>query len=109
MPKHKHTASQSAHTHSKGTMDIKGRLTGVEAINGSGISGNGAFSVSKSNRNGNGGGPDYGYTVNFKASNSWSGVTTSARPSISIGYSGSGTPFNIEPSYITLHLWRRLS
>ena len=45
--------------------------------------------------------------IDFKASRNWTGSTSSASP-----YTqslGSGTALNIQPSYITLKFWKRLT
>lgn len=55
--------------------------------------------------NGSGGG---GYnTAKFKASRTWSGESSSASPYTET--LGSGTALSIQPVYITLKFWKRLS
>lgn len=45
----------------------------------------------------------------FQASRSWSGSSSSAQPSVSIGATGSGSAFSILSSYYTVHMWLRLT
>lgn len=44
---------------------------------------------------------------NFTASNSWTGMSTSAAPYTQ--NMGSGTAFNNMPPYIAVNIWKRLS
>ena len=92
--------------HSRGTMNITGNVA-IEL--GKHISG-GAFYIDQINSiNNNSGAPD-GSTddmLNFDASRTWSGSTSSASP-----YTqnlGSGTAITLNPSYITIRTWKRLS
>lgn len=91
----------------KGTQEITGDIQGLAhgAITGAGASG--AFSQYSSEGVGNavGGGSLNGFS--FKASRTWSGVSTPASP-----YTenlGEGTPLTINPTHITLKAWKRLS
>ena len=117
MPAHNHsasTANNGAHTHSRGTMEITGSITSndhtgtfKEALTLSdSISSSGALSVANSvtvtgydvSQNDNG-----AYrTINFKASNGWSGATSSAgthNHTVTVGNSGSGTAMSlVQPS-----------
>lgn len=90
----------------RGTMNITGNVA-IEL--GKHISG-GAFYIDQINStNNNSGAPD-GSTddmLNFDASRTWSGSTSSASP-----YTqnlGSGTAITLNPSYITIRTWKRLS
>jgi hypothetical protein len=84
-------------------MDITGTTSGF------GYQGeiNGAFSIGKNKQVFNSG-SNYGYTLhNFNASKAWTGATSNASPYTEV--LGNGTPLAIEPSYITLKFWKRLS
>lgn len=91
----------------KGTQEITGDIQGLAhgAITGAGASG--AFSQYSSEGVGNavGGGSLNGFS--FKASRTWSGISTSASPYTS--NLGSGTPLTINPVHITLKAWKRTS
>ncbi len=87
----------------KGTQEI----TGSFGYSGFGLFdyANGAFYKSGSGTSFSSTG--YGYNIGFKASNSWTGMSTSATP-----YTqnlGSGTAISINPTYITIRAWKRLS
>ena len=47
------------------------------------------------------------YRVAFQASRSWTGMSTAANPYTEV--LGSGTALSIQPAYITLKFWKRLS
>ena len=69
----------------------------------------GAFSK-VSTRQASGSGHDNVYVdgnFDFTASKSWTGSTSSASPYTTA--LGNSTPLTIEPSYITLKFWKRLS
>ena len=87
----------------RGTMDITGTTSGFgyqDEING-------AFSIGKNKQTFNSG-SNYGYCLhNFQASKSWTGATSSASPYTEA--LGSGTALTIQPSYITLKFWKRLT
>ena len=93
----------------RGIMDITGSWSG--GCNGYTASFNtsGAFyrlSASRANRKADSNGDDSNY-LGFQASRNWTGSTSSASPSTeSIG---SGTALSIQPAYITLKFWKRLS
>lgn len=106
MPTHSHSCSSTGnHTHTRGTMNITG-YTGAAwddtAGNPSGAfyrSGNGHESA-----DGNWG----NFKINFDASRSWNGATSSnGNHQHTIGNNGSGTAFNIMPPYIVAYVWRR--
>lgn len=66
----------------------------------------GAFSH-YSNNSEERGGNSYGNRVEFKASRTWSGMSTSASPyTVAMG---NGTPLTINPEHITIKAWKRLS
>lgn len=50
-----------------------------------------------------------GSKLGFQASRNWTGATSSAQPSVSIGATGSGSAFSILSSYYTVHMWLRLT
>ena len=93
----------------KGTQEITGTYkwdTGVENYSTSG-----AFFIASKTQNAYGGhvagGSGHNTTTNFNASRTWTGMSTSATP-----YTqnlGSGTAISINPEYITIRAWKRLS
>ena len=128
MPSHNHSVSSSgshthsattssagAHTHTRGTMNITGSFGYIENMN-SMVSG--AFTKG-SYRENVGGTPENGIPINFDASRSWTGATSSAGAhthtvSLSGGNHthttnnvGGGVPLNIMPPYTTVYAWRR--
>lgn len=105
IPSHNHSCnSVGNHTHTRGTMNITGRVGcfGEEGTNYP----NGAFYQTKEMGTGHEGGDDY--MVYMDASRNWSGATSSnGIHQHSIGYTGSGTAFNTMPPYIVAYVWRR--
>ena len=98
-----------SHSHTRGTMEITGSINsaGRGAVFG-GISG--AFNGSSGNYEvvGLGGTyPNQYKNINFNASRTWSGSTSSASPYTTA--MGSGTPLSINPEHITIKAWKRLS
>ena len=112
LPSHTHSASQSAHAHSRGTQDITGTVrttTDFGIVRGPG-SCTGAFGKYGSYGNRPEGLSGTGSTdFDFAASRAWSGATSSAQPSVSIGATGSGSAFSILSAYYTVHMWLRLT
>ena len=106
MPSHSHsasTANNGAHTHARGTMNITGNFGGTD-VQGS-YYGNGAFSITTRGNYKDAGGTyesDHGRNMNFDASRSWSGATTSNgthNHSVTVGNTGSGTAMSlVQPS-----------
>lgn len=86
----------------RGTQEITGAFDGVNNQYGYA---NGAFYKGGSSAGAGSGGGDTG--VQFQASKSWTGMSTSASPYTST--LGSGTPLDIIPAYYTVHIWKRLS
>ena len=120
------TASAGAHTHTRGTMDITG-YHGSEALISGGASGGhpygGAFYISQGQGGhvaGNiGAGADQ---LNFQASRSWSGATSSSGAhthtvtvatagahthTVTIGNTGGGAAMSLLPPYVAVYMWRR--
>lgn len=112
LPSHTHSASQSAHTHSRGTQDITGSVNNNYGTNNGYINtASGAFVLASSVAYGIGGSNAWSGThykgFSFTASRTWSGASSSAQPSVSIGATGSGTAFSILSAYYTVHMWLR--
>lgn len=95
-----------AHTHTRGTMDITGNLNHNNQFSGSiysskGLSG--AFYATTESS------PNYyinqretgsgWYNIGFKASNSWTGETSSV---------GNGEAFSNMPPYLAVTVWKRI-
>lgn len=131
MPTHNHagtysgsgtTSSAGAHTHTRGTMNITGKL-GVSRTfstqNGLGESSDGAFytqGVSGYNMMGANTGSSQVYRFMFDASRNWSGNTSSNGAhthtfsvSGSVNNQGSNTPHNIMQPYLAVYMWYRES
>ena len=133
MPNHNHSVSSSGshthsattstagnHSHTRGSMNITGTFGGTD-VQGS-YYGNGAFSITTRGNYRDAGGTyesNYGKNMNFDASRSWTGSTSTAgnhthTVSLSGGNHthtttnvGGGTPLNIMPPYTTVYAWRR--
>ena len=110
MPVHNHSASAATngnHTHTRGTMNITGKVTSCVEENGGTASG--AFTIDRTTYNGAPqGSGSYGF--NFDASRSWSGATSSDGAhahTITVGNSGSGTPMNIVQPSKAVARWLR--
>ena len=117
---HTHTATTSTagnHSHTRGSMNITGWHDSGDSENVSG----GAFTISyrPSTFNAHTQGGYQNTVVNFDASRSWTGSTSTAgnhthTVSLSGGNHthtttnvGGGTPLNIMPPYTTVYAWRR--
>ena len=90
----------------KGTQEITGQFTAAQHKR---LISTGAFSTVAQFSSGFDGRGDYNdiKTINFTASKSWTGMSTSASPYTSS--LGSGTPLDITPAYYTVHIWKRLT
>ena len=131
---HTHTASSNTtgnHKHDRGTMNITGYFD-VGDVDSSYRSGAFTFSTHATTQNQHTAGGTSNYVVNFDASKSWTGETSSAgnhshtitvnsvsnhTHTVSISNSGThthttnntggGTPLNIMPPYTTVYMFRR--
>jgi microcystin-dependent protein len=107
IPSHSHSCgSAGSHTHTRGSMNITGWFDGEDAEYVSG----GAFYMSTrpSTHNLKDSGGESNTQVNFDASRSWTGATSSnGSHSHTIGSTGKGTAFNVMPPYIVAYVWRR--
>ena len=111
MPAHNHSASAAtngAHTHGRGTMEIEGAITNTDSEPwgiADSFSTSGALSIAVKDYSygGTTGNPGTGVSkMNFKASSGWSGRTTSDGAhthTVTIGNTGSGTAMSlVQPS-----------
>lgn len=106
IPSHNHSCGTTGnHTHTRGSMNITGRIGNVDE---SGVSSTGAFYRSgRSGKLENDEG-EADPNVYFDASRSWTGSTSSnGNHTHTIGNTGSGTAFNTISPYITAYVWRR--
>ena len=117
-----HNHGQDSHAHSRGSMDITGTLEGTIL---GGIKNGAFYKGSRTLDIGGDSGWKSGYDggeadiAEFQASRNWSGITTSAQPSIyyngnhnhtfTTNSVGSGSAFDIKPSYMVVHIWKRIS
>ena len=90
----------------KGTQEITGQFTAAQHRR---LISTGAFSTVAQFSSGFDGAGNYNdiKTIDFQASRTWTGMSTSASPYTSA--LGSGTPLDIMPAYYTVHIWKRLS
>lgn len=101
------TANMPAHTHTRGTMDITGSWRIIGDGNNAGVdaTGSGSGAISNVQGTGSGSNPD-GTTWNcalgfdFKASNNWTGETSSV---------GNGEAISNMPPYLAVYIWKRIS
>ena len=107
IPSHSHSCgSAGSHTHTRGSMNITGwhDSEDSEAVAG------GCFTMSyrASTYNNRQQGGTTNTQVNFDASRSWSGATSSnGSHAHTIGSTGKGTAFDVMPPYIVAYVWRR--
>lgn len=106
IPSHSHSCGTTGnHSHTRGSMNITG-YTGAAWDDTAGDP-SGAFYRSGNgheSKDGNWG----NFKINFDASRSWTGSTSTAgNHSHTIGYTGSGTAFTTISPYITAYVWRR--
>ena len=98
-----------SHSMTRGSMNITGSFRNSGAGNGFELL-TGAFHGNSSNGGTMQNGsvyPNLYKVVNFDASKTWSGSTSSASPYTTA--MGSGTPISINPEHITIKAWKRLS
>ena len=120
------TASTGAHTHTRGTMEITG-YHGSEALISSGSTGGhpygGAFYISQGQGAHIAGNVEgRAEQINFQASRSWSGETSSNGAhthtvtvqsagshthTVTVGNTGDGSPMSLLPPYVAVYMWRR--
>ena len=105
IPSHTHSCgSDGSHSHTRGSMNITGSFGYIENHS-SMVSG--AFTKG-SYRKDVGGSVENGIPINFDASRSWTGSTSTAGSHAhTIGSTGKGTAFDVMPPYIVAYVWRR--
>lgn len=112
LPAHTHSCgSAGSHSHTKGSMDITGAFpVSREAQDSANNHYSGAFSKGSTATGSWGNDADKigSMMVNFKASNSWTGSTSSTvNHTHTIGTTGKTKAFDIMPPYIVAYVWRR--
>jgi hypothetical protein len=112
LPAHSHgvtVATNGAHTHTRGTMEIEGN-TGAAHDNFASAP-SGAFYYSGNGKEADDGASGY-YQTAFKASRSWTGETSQNGEhshTVTIGNTGSGTAVSFEPSNITAPVFMKIA
>lgn len=110
MPSHSHngsTNSAGGHSHTRGTMNITGNFGCVDAPKC-----DGAFALVPGTYSQNSNGGNNNDHVNFDASRSWTGATSSNGShthTVTVDYSGGGAAHNNMPPYYVVHIWHRVS
>jgi hypothetical protein len=116
--KHTHTATQAAHSHNRGNMEIYGRISAPGYTNtsvGYSLSGTGAFAPygSLTTLDDIDHYPNQGSvyrSVDFRASRNWTGTTNSVAPVITVEEEGFDNPtIDVRGNYITVNVWKRVS
>lgn len=98
------TAEMPKHSHTRGTMNITGKIWGDMIRRDNNVSRSGAFELDNTLK-GNISSPNGGYSgvstgIGFNASNNWTGSTSEA---------GSNSSFNIMNPYRAVYMWKRIS
>lgn len=110
MPSHSHSGSTNStggHTHTRGTMNITGNFGSVDTPKC-----DGAFALASGTYSQNHNGGNNNDHVNFNASRSWTGATSSNGShthTVTVNYSGGGAAHNNMPPYYVVHIWHRVS
>lgn len=102
-------AETPAHTHTRGTMEIIGAFKVDPAAAWCRVQGTGAFVNGYSTgawATGNGNGDSINSGVNFVASNTWTGATSSVGGNAAHSHGNTGSASNLPP-YIVAYIWRR--
>lgn len=111
VPAHTHTATQSAHSHNKGSMNITGEFGngfygefGHTSATGAFTRGASAGSTKYTGEGWTSNGPK----VSFNAANSWSGETNSVAPSITVAQAGvANASIDVSGAHIKVNVWKR--
>ena len=92
----------------RGTQEIKGNFF-LKGGSGSGHNATGAFYIGASGVGFQHGqeGSNYSPVIEFQASRSWTGMSTSAAPYTT--NMGDSTPFSNMPPYLAVNIWKRLT
>lgn len=118
LPKHTHTATQVAHSHNRGDMEIYGTVTSPTANNvsvGYSLAGEHAFQ----SIGGKGALDDIDHwanqgsiyrAVDFRASRNWTGTTNSAAPDITVSESGNDNEtIDVRGQFVKVNVWKKIN
>lgn len=118
LPAHTHNntiAEAGGHSHSRGSMEIKGgydnpSYTGICAWTGGGSQESGSLTITDSGYTPSGGGYGRFCSLKFTASKSWAGATNTVanhNHTITNASVGSGSAVNIEQPWLAVNMWKR--
>ncbi|HDI3263887.1 TPA: hypothetical protein PMC50_002508 [Vibrio cholerae] len=117
VPAHSHTASQAAHSHNRGNMEIAGEISGMsdqghrsQVLNW----GEGAFYIDRAGTSqslpGHYGHRQGGGRAVFRASRSWTGNTSSTAPAVTVNSTGTASArIDVRGARIKVNVWMRVS
>ena len=117
MPSHSHDntlAASGGHSHSRGSMEITGKLTGNDyaLFGASNVTASGALYYENTGNTASGTSQSaiYARNLGFTASRNWAGVTNTVanhNHTITNASTGGGSAVNIEQPWLAVYMWKR--